>query len=1373
MNPLRKQVFLFFLILYLFTWVISAQDVRFQKLTINDGLSQNVVFAITQDSDGFMWFATKDGLNRYDGYSFTIFQNDVNDKNSIASNYITTLFNDRKGTLWIGTDNGVVHTFNKNNNTFQRIYLPLTNSMNKNTQEITTITQDQMGSIWIGTKENGLFKIPTKEEKHNFAAITQFYKSPKSLNSIIDNTITKLHVDDSGILWIATNKGLSRMDSKKETFMNYTIDVRAKEIVATNSDFSIESIIQADKNQLWLGTRSGLVLFDTQKFTYEFYPHHLSVFRYGWGDIKEIVEDKKGNLWLATSAELMRFDKNSKTYQSYKNDPLQQESLNYNSISSLFIDHSNILWVGTTGMGINYYDPKSNRFSVLKRKDFLNSRISGFSIRAIVEENDRYVWIGAEVLYRWDRKTNTLKSFETNSKRLKDFGNTGINSIIKSKDNLIWVSSTEGLFRYDTKSEKATLFSNEMNNPNSLPNIATSCVFESKDGNIWVVSENYISKMTDRENGVFKNYNYRNASNLNFINHAFIYEDETNNLWIATRNGLIVFNPKKETFHTYQNNAENKNSLNNNTVYSIAPDPYQPNKYLWIGTSGGLNRLNLKNQTFTHFTQKDGLPNNVIYGILSDPQNNLWLSTNKGLSKFNPKEKTFRNYDIQDGLQSNEFNTGAFYKSNKGELFFGGISGLNYFFPEQVQDNPYLPAVAITGIKVYSENKEKKNYTEIREITSINDNKLTFTHRDNIIIFEFASLDFSSASKNKYAYILENFNDNWIYVNNNRTATFTNLPPGKYTFKIKGSNNDGVWNEKETSMHFQVLPHWTGTLWAYLGYFLVLLCLLYLVRKYEMKRMELKTKMEMEHKEFDTLRVLDQLKTRFFTNISHELRTPLTLISGNVENLLEENHSNTIRNQVTEIDQNTKHLLKLINQLLDISKLEAGKMELNKKQNNIVAFLKNLVFAMESICEKRGITLNFISETDTIQAVYDPDKMEKIIMNLLSNALKFTNDKGKIVISIATKNNATIRITVSDNGIGIKPEAIPYIFNRFYQVDNSDTRTYEGTGIGLTLVKELIELHKGSVKVYRNEELSDTSGTTFVLEMPIGEINPTLSNEPIPKTEPQLHVESIQKLITKKSAKAELKKIVLVVEDNWHIRAFIKQQLHEKYKVIEASNGREGITKAQNTIPDIIISDVMMPEMDGYSMIKVLKNDEMTSHIPIVVVTGKSTPEDKIEGLENGIDAFITKPFSIKELQLTLSNLMHQREQLRMKFQKNFKTEKKQLTISSVDELFLEKTIQHINDNIDNSNFSVELLAQKMCLSPSQLHRKIIALLDLAPGQLIRNIRLERSADLILQNAGNIAEICYQTGFNDQTYFSRAFKNQFGCSPSSYKKVAK
>jgi len=1366
MNPFLKHLFIFSIFLSPFVGI--SQQVRFKHLSINDGLSQNAVFSISQDLDGFMWFGTKDGLNKFDGYSFTVYHNELNNSNSIDANYITALYTDSHGILWAGTENGMVNRYIKSSDSFERIALPLRNSLSKNTTEIKVISEDRNGTIWVGTGDNGIFKLPISNNQVQHNAIKQYFQDEKQKSYLSNNTIRGLYADEKGFLWIATKEGLNRMDINRENFTSFYFDIKHPDAEATTLDLAVTAIYPAGDGYLWFATLSGLVKFNTNDFSHEVFPHHFNIHGYGWGEITKIVKDNKDNLWLASAGELMSFDTKTKTYASYKNNPLIPESLIFNGISGLFIDQSNIVWVGTTGMGISYYDPKMQRFSLIKRQADSNSRINGFSVSSIAEENKRYVWISAGVLYRWDRKKNILKSFESDPKFLDAFGNLNAWSILKSRDGNLWFTTPEGLFVLNPKSGKTRQYKFNKNDPEGVPQKGVANIYEDKKGFLWIVTENYLSKMTNREKGTFKHFQYLRSPAYQMYVRPVIYEDGDNNIWLGTNNGLLVFDQEKESFFTYKNHPDDLYSLSNNHIKTMCPDPEKPDRFLWIGTDGGLNLFDKTEGKFTHYTEKDGLPNNVVYGILTDNLNNLWLSTNKGISKFNPKERTFRNFDVDDGLQSNEFNTGAYFKNGNGELFFGGISGLTHFFPEQIKDNPFLPPVALTGINVYNKNQNSKSQTSFSKIPVFDKDTFRFTRKDNIITFEFAALDFSTPSKNQYAYKLENFNEDWIYINNNRSATFTNLPPGKYIFRVKASNNDGVWNEAGISIPIEVLPLWSGTWWAYVLYFILLLIVLYLIRKYELKRFNIKNQLEVERVEIETLRSLDRVKSRFFTNISHEFRTPLTLISGEAEGLLENLKAEQSQRQIRTIHQNARRLLQLINQLLDVSKLEAGKMELHPVQNNIVLFFKNLFYSIENYANKKNIRLLFSSEDKNIQALFDSEKMVKIITNLLYNALKFTPENGTISLQVEHKNPKYIKISLSDTGIGISEKDLPFIFDRFYQVDNSDTRAYEGTGIGLALAKELVALHQGNISAINNQ---NNPGTTFIIEFPIGNIK-----------ESQVAVE-ITGAIKPFNAPPEKtkghkviplvgpdKKIILIVEDNPDICQFIKEQLDLNYKVIEAVDGDKGLEIAQKFIPDLIITDVMMPKMDGFSMVKHLRRNEKSSHIPIIMLTGKSSYEDKIEGLETGVDAFLTKPFSPKELLIRISNLIGQREKLRAKYKNAFSITPDEIPASSVDKVFLEKIIQLIRINLNNPNFSVEELAEKMCLSSSQLHRKLQALIDQAPGQLLRNMRLQKATELIKLKTGSIADICYQTGFNDQAYFSRAFKKQFGCSPTAFKK---
>lgn len=1349
--------------------IASAQGIRFKQLTINDGLSQNAIYAITQDADGFMWFGSKDGLNKYNGYTFKVYYHNPEITSSISANYITALYSDSKHNLWVGAKDGVVNRYVKSMDGFQQIYLPIQSTNEINKSEIKSILEDSYGNLWVGTSEEGVFKIPIKNNVVYQNGIKQYKTEEKNGERSLTNNISSIYEYPNGTLWISSRSGLLKMNIITENKAFYTFNLKHKDAPTSTVDFAITKMVKAGKGFLWLGSASGLVKFNIKDASYKLYPHHFNIFRYGWGIITEMALDEHQNLWLTTPAELMYFNTKTKKYISYKNDPLDNESISYNGVSSLFIAKSNIVWIGTAGMGINYYDPKEQRFSVFRRKNSTNYRISGFSIESILEENKQYLWISSEVLYRWDRKNNILKSFETSSDNLNAFGNTRTWSMIKSKDENLWFVSTEGLFVYNPKTETSKQFRYNSSKPNGLPQRDIFTVFEDESGDLWIASMNFLSKMIDRENGIFKHYRYLKKESSNQIVRPVLYNYDQSKIWLGTNDGLLLFDKEKGSFKKYQNIPGNAKSIVNNNIKSICSDPINPERYVWIGTSGGLELFDKKDELFTHFSEIDGLPNNVIYGILSDIEQNLWISTNKGIAKFNPVIKKSRNYDINDGLQSNEFNTGAFFKSPSGELFFGGIKGLNYFFPEKIKDNNYIAPVVLTNLKVYNRKDRNENST-FKERSIVENKPLTFNHNDAIITFEFAMLDFSAPQKNQYAYKLEDIHTHWIYAGYNRTATFTNLRPGNYNLKIKASNNDGIWNETGITIPIEVIPHWSGTWWAYTGYFMLFLTLLFLIRRYELKRFFIKNQLKIKRIELETLKSIDHLKSQFFTNISHEFRTPLTVISGQAENLMSELKSTKSRDRVKSISNSSKLLLKLINDLLDLSKLEAGKLELKTTQNNIVVFLKNIFYSFESQAQKKKISLSFLAEECDIQAVYDVEKVEKICYILLNNALKFTPDKGTVSLKVERKDQE-LQISISDTGIGIPENVIPLIFNRFFQVDNSDIRMFEGMGIGLAMAKELIELHGGSIQVYRNEVISGEKGTTFTFNLPIGMVSESHIND---ETLVTINNKKEDEIVTKNPLVSTValsdKKIILLAEDNEDIRYFVSLQLQNTYQVIEAVDGDDGIKKAFEFIPDLILTDVMMPKIDGFKLVKTLRNDEKTNHIPIIMLTGKAYQKDKLEGLETGVDAFMTKPFNVKELQIQISNLIAQREQLRKKYSNTFAITSDEIPMDSMDQQFLEKTLQVIKDNINNASFCVDLLADSMCLSASQLHRKLIGIIDQAPGELIRNIRLQKASELIRNNAGTISDVCFQTGFNDQAYFSRAFKNQFGCSPSAYRK---
>lgn len=1414
-SAFNKVTLTFYMLLYICSSILFAQPINFKHLTINEGLSQNAVFAVLQDRKGFMWFGTSDGLNRYDGYSFTVFSHNPFDTTTISSNNISFLFEDSRGLIWIGTREADVSIYNQRDGSFKRIKLNSAKNKNFNS-EITSIVEDANSNIWISTNNNGLYKVLVLKENQHENPYWHF-KSSKIESGLGSNKIYSLLVDSKGILWAGTENNLCKFDRTKHTFIRYFINSKNPAAPYDPNENSIPSIYEDSKGNFWLGTLSGLVLFDREKESYKNFPHHYDVYRYGWGVIGNIIEDSYGKLWLGTAAELMIFDIKTKSYSYIRNDPFDAKSLSYNLVSSLCMDKTGIVWVGTAGGGINIYDPKANRFSTFVRKKEPSSRVTGFSIRSIVEDDEKNIWISTEVLYRWNRITGELKSFEKTSYDIDAFGNTGGFSMINSSDGKIWVCSTEGLFRYDPVSGNVRLYKYNPKDESGLPQKNVSAIIEDSKKRIWITTENYFCHLTDQEKGIFKKYKLQKdhqESNENI--RGVIHEDLLNSFWIGTKYGVLHFNSKTELMTLYNTDASNPQSINENNIKSICADPFEPSKYLWIGTGGGgLNKLNTHTKTFEHFTEADGLPNNVVYGILNDANGNLWLSTNKGISRFNIKTKTFRNFNVSDGLQSNEFNTGAFYKSKNGEFFFGGINGLNYFYPDSIKENHFQPEIVLTGFKIFNSSSSSKE-KELSIQKNISQRKqINLAYDEDFIQFEFAALDYSAPEKNQYAYMLGNFNNEWINSGTVRTATYTNLSPGEYVFRVKGSNNDDVWNEQGIAITLIITPPWWSTWWAYGLYGMLFLSGLYFIRKYELNRIKLKNQLKLEKVEIDSLRNLDQVKSHFFANISHEFRTPLTLILGQVESVMSSDIETKEKGKLQVANRNARRLLTLINQLLDLSKLEAGSMELHTEQHNFVSFLKSLFYSFESMAEEKNISIRFESEYDNIQLAFDPDKMEKIFFNLISNAFKFTSARGEIKVSIKMLEKGhfelvsepstiiqskweklkqvqrdkhfsfdsqnfqegLVEISVKDTGIGIPADRMRHIFDRFYQVDNSMTREHEGTGIGLALTKELVELHKGKISVNSIEG----KGSEFIITLPVCDLknakekfidlSVNKSYEEKTLDEVNLSESGLTPITNIQPTTPQIQpEIILIAEDNTDVRSYIREQLEDRYKIFEAVNGEEALLIAQKEIPDLIITDVMMPKKDGYQLSKEIRQDEKTSHIPIIMLTAKAGLDDKIEGLETGIDDYLTKPFSAKELRVRVKNLIYQRSQLRKKFSTSTIIKPSEVTALSVDRIFLEKVTKTIETNFEEEQFGVETLAEKMNMSVSQLTRKLNALIDQPPGQLIRSFRLQRAADLLKQNTGTVAEICYKVGFNDQAYFSRAFKKQFGVSPSEYMK---
>ena len=1345
---------------------LEGRQVRFQQLTIDDGLSQNAVFAMEKDRQGFMWFGTKDGLNRYDGREFVAFQHDPFDSTTISDPYVTEIFEDSRGRIWTGSQRGDINIFYPYQERFHQVALQIVETELSGSNQINAVTELKDGSIWAGSNGDGLIVInPGKTDGATFRS-KRHLADPENQHSVPSNFIHDLFTDRNGDVWIASHAGFSRFDSTAKMVEHYKLYRDPSNDGSANRGLQIYSIHQTEHYTFWLGSENGIFHFDPATGDFEYYSKQNVSGSDESLAVREIISDGEGGFWLATGYGLIHFNEPENESYIYRHDPFEAGSLSYDMVTSLYLDDAGLLWVGTSGHGINILDPYTNRFRSITSLPQDLSRSTGFSIRTLLQDRSGILWISADGFFRWDRGNGPPIPYEARTEDAVAFGQTYAYSMHQTEDGIIWSASPHGLLRYNPETGRSQLFAHDPDNSASLPHESVNTVFESKDGNLWVVSRTHISKMTDRKNGRFEHIRYDPKESIRTMMRPPAAQDDNGIIWIGTLEGLLRLDPDTAELSIIEQQPDNPTSLSNNHILSILPDPKKPGSYLWIGTWGGLNKLNLKTGQFQHYTIEDGLPNNVVYGVLPDDDGNLWLSTNQGLSRFNPVDETFRNYDVSDGLQSNEFNTGAYYRGNNGELFFGGIRGLTYFHPDEIFENPHPPKIVFTGLKLGNEEITQKSHPSILSSSITLAERMEFTHKADVMNFEFAALNFSSPHKNRYSYKMEGYNEEWITAGNSGTATFTNLPHGEYTFRVRGSNNDGVWNEEGASIAVVVLPPWWHTWWAYAAYMILFLAGLYFLRSYELKRFNLRKQLELERVESRSLRDLDKMKSHFFANISHEFRSPLTLISGQVQNLLQPNRPESDKKKLLTIEKNSDRLLSLINQLLSLSKLEAGKMELHKQQGDLVPFLQNLLFSFQSLADSKGIHLRFESKRESIFSDYDPNKLEQVFLNLISNAIKFTHDGGEVTVSLKMCDDNHAEICVEDTGMGITKEHLPYIFDRFYQADSASTRQAEGTGIGLALAHELILLHEGKIDV--NSSPAEGTCFTVLLHAKADQIKfqtqavhvngKNNSQSQIGQEELDIPFDSIEE-----------KQIVLVIEDNAELRSFIVEQLRDEYRVLEAVNGRHGLNVATDQVPDIIITDLMMPQMDGSQFTEELRQQRETSHIPVIMLTARASTEDKIEGLMTGVDAYVTKPFSVKELQVRVHTLLNQRKKLRERFKTATVIKPSSVSDSEIDQTFLELAIQAVEKNIGNEEFRVDELAEIMNMSVSQLNRKLNALVDQPAGSFIRSMRLQLAADLLKETQKNVAEICYIVGFSDQSYFSRAFKKQFGKSPTAYR----
>jgi len=1330
---------------------INWPEPVFENLTIADGLPENSVHCILQDHLGYMWFGTQNGLVKYDGYSMKVYQLDRDDSLSISNRQVWVIYEDRSGTLWIGTEQGGLNRFDRAKETFTRYRLYPDNSIQENTIKI--ICEDNSGNLLVGngTKIN-LFNPQNRCSKDIY---TQDSIIARDVRALIEDRLT-------GEIFVATKNKLMIYDSEKRMLIEDD-DIDSKLELGT-----INTFYQSIDGSIWIGHSMGMAKFNSLRNTIKYYQLNKSDKDSSENNTLCLTEDKNGFIWGDngqyddwTAKSLFCFDPQKEQFKGFDHNEKNNRNLSSYQIWSLYTDNSGVIWVGTFGGGINKWNRIKDKFQHFSY-DSDGEHFNG--VFTILEDKQGLIWIDTHNgFYRFDRHTKEVRKYryDTNGKKnttgilymdedgniccktdTKGFGkfdsengsfhfykNNSIKSLLfngncflSESSGVLWVGTWgDGLYRFDINTKKVTQFRHDPGIPHSLTSNQIDCLYKDRRGNLWIGTNNGGLNLFDRTDNNFESFKIEDNITSTILT---IYEDHKENLWVGTfQTGLYLFDRD-----------------NGKPVYNVAV--------------------------------KDGLTYNTIRSILEDDNGNLWISTNYGLSKFDPETRHIRNYHASDVFEENRYYRNSACKTSKGEMLFGSWEGFIMFHPDSIKDDSVPPQIVISNVSLFNRPSEKlKTDGFISEIKELN-----LSYDENDLRFEYVGLHFGNPSKNQYRYILEGYDNDWVDAGTQRNATYTNLDAGEYTFRVMACNADGVWNKEGASIRIIIPPPFWAKWWAYALYILVGLGLLYSIRRYELNRTQLKNKLKLDEVKLKEREQIDKMKSRFFANISHEFRTPLTLILGPIEKILSQSAEDDTQKQAGLVKRNAIRLLGLINQLLDLSKLEDGKLGLKASKANIVAFIKGISMSFESMAERKDITLKVKSEKDEIELYFDKEKMTKIITNLLSNAFKFTPEDGQIIVSVNEAGNDSMTVKVRDTGMGISEKELPKLFDRFYQVDSSQTREHEGTGIGLALTKELVELHSGTISV----ESKLGGWTEFTVTLPLGRKH--FKDEEIVKEEKTTDeiilnvvedlndfdkIDASLRTFQNKSENNNDKNIILIVEDNRDVREFIIDSLGNEFQVEEASNGEMGVGKAQQIIPDLIISDIMMPKMDGNELTRRIKNDERTSHIPVILLTAKSEQESRLEGLETGADDYLTKPFDTKELQIRIKNLIDIRRRLQEKIKSGSilqrKSEKK---LSTLDENFLLKVLKTAEEHLSEEEFSIEEFGKEAGMSRTNFHRKLKALTGKSPSLYLRSVRLAKAKEMIEDRKGNISEVAYSVGFSSPVYFSKCFKEEFGFPPS-------
>lgn len=1321
---------------------------------VTGNLSHSSVTSITQDSLGFVWVGTRYGLNRFKGGEFDNFLYMLDDSSTILNSNITNLVRDTAGNIWIASSGGGVTYYNTYHDTFKRY---INNPRDKNSlasNYVNTICLLKNGNLLMGTSNDGLSLLNTAENR-----FYHFKHNPIDKFSLSSNHISSINVDRDQNIWVGTwDAGVNRFDLEKGKFYRYDMDKSG------NSAKIIRSIEDLG-GQLYIGTNGGL--FSVVKTSDDYAFKKLLTNHPDISDkpIISMIRDSKQGFWLGTENFGIFY------FESGWDKPVN--IMNNNSVWSIFEDDVGIIWIGTYKNGLYKYDEFENRFNHVKYEANSENTLSYNVVSTFLEDKASNLWIGTDGggLNYLDRKTNKFTVYLHDPEDQSTIASNAVLDLAMHQNDL-WVATWRG--GVSVKKENENYFTHFNSSNGLLGNNIYDLMVDDKN-QIWISS---FREGINIYNPVAKEFSYLRFDDIGSNKVRKIFQDHQGYVWLGTEgDGLLRIKVGRDNTIVDKKHFVTDYVTNSAAAqYSITYLYETEDQNLWIGTEGsGLSQIDLSDYNVTSYTTNEGLSSNVVYGVIKDRHGTIWVSTGRGLNRLNLSSGEVRVYDRSDGLQSLEFFKSACYKTFDDELFFGGINGYNHFRPNDIGINKNVPRVYLTGLKVNNADyqvQDGRNITLVKEIE--------LDHSENDLLFSFYALNYSQPEKTNYQYKLSGFDEDWRSSRDRKEVNYTNIPPGRYSFMVKASNNDGLWNEDGTSLSITINKPWWKTVYAYFTYLMLAGLVVWRGRQNIVNRERLKNDLKIEHLEVVRMREIDSLKNKFFTNISHDFKTPLTLILEPLKSINEKIQEKELKGQLRIVMRNAERLFRLINRLLEISKLESKVVTLKAAENDLVNVVAPVAFSFNSYADRLSINFKCEFPDERILMFFEKDKIEKVVLNLLSNAFKFTPEYGEVKFSLAKKDDA-VELCVKDNGIGISTEDQPQIFDRFYRVANDNST---GTGVGLALVREIIDLHKGSVEVISVKE----QGTTFIVTLPLGrehlKTNEIVDNYEVSPYDEQTEdfyidignsIDDYSAFETRYDTGSTSEfPLILVVEDNIEMRSYICKYLESSYRLVEAEHGEKGVQLAQDLIPDLVISDVAMPGFSGFDLCEAVKNDERTSHIPIILLTGKSAESDMQTGFKYGADYFITKPFNSKLLELQISNILQSRDRIRSKVLDDHSSDVKlkEGILAPKDKVFIDKVVACIEQNISESDFQIDNLCTTIGMSRVQLYRKLKGTVGQSANEFIRTIRLKKAAQLLHSSELTIAEVTYDVGFTDLHYFRVAFKKQFGVNPSQYREKA-